>query len=389
MKFLSVPVTSVFFAIFVVATGHSMAQTLPLCTTSSSDTDEDGYGWENNASCIVASGSSPSAMSQCEDHGGYPWGWNSTTRESCRLDGQSQMTDTQVETSPATTDQIAVQSLPECTTSISDIDGDGYGWEYGASCIVPSGSSLSGSTPSAMGQCEDQGAYPWGINSITRELCRFDELCIDTDPLNDGWGCVGNSCLAVGDTCTDPNGVDFGPRPSSDPNNLIKNGTFDGVGDFVDPWWTSTPYWTTYIHPSVVDSFFHYGRANGFGLGNLTFRFGGITTGSEWWHSQVYSAPIALEGGRTYRLSFDHQMATRSRAHGGSVVVENGTDFTKYLDRQDFKNSGQRLRYQVEFYMPVSDTNARVTFNFGDSCPQCDGFGGSSSYDNVVLIAID
>jgi len=51
----------------------------------------------------------------CENHGGYPWGWNSTTLTSCRLD--------------------------ELSTECIDTDGDGWGWDGQKSCLVSNGNT--------------------------------------------------------------------------------------------------------------------------------------------------------------------------------------------------------------------------------------------------------
>jgi hypothetical protein len=81
----------------------------PTCVSSASDPDGDGWGWENNQSCIVASSSS---------------------------------------------------SYPTCTSSSSDPDGDGWGWENNQSCKVASGSgSGSGSSTSACPSGATCGAY--------------------------------------------------------------------------------------------------------------------------------------------------------------------------------------------------------------------------------------
>ncbi len=73
------------------------AQSLPECTSASSDPDGDGWGWENNASCLVVDTTQPAP-----DPG------------------------------PVTppTDH------PSCLAVDSDPDGDGWGWENGQSCIV-------------------------------------------------------------------------------------------------------------------------------------------------------------------------------------------------------------------------------------------------------------
>lgn len=67
----------------VLSINPSFAQSRPVCASATSDTDGDGYGWENEQTCIVAV-----EQSQCEDRGGFPWGWNATTLTSCRLDEQ-------------------------------------------------------------------------------------------------------------------------------------------------------------------------------------------------------------------------------------------------------------------------------------------------------------
>ena len=64
--------------------------TTPVCSSAGLDPDGDGFGWENNASCIVAGD-----------------------------DNQPPITD-----------------RPICLAADADPDGDGFGWENGATCIV-------------------------------------------------------------------------------------------------------------------------------------------------------------------------------------------------------------------------------------------------------------
>lgn len=58
----------------------------PVCSSSAADPDGDGWGWENNQSCIVAS--------------------------------------------------TAPNGFPYCSSASVDPDGDGWGWENSASCVV-------------------------------------------------------------------------------------------------------------------------------------------------------------------------------------------------------------------------------------------------------------
>ena len=152
------------------------AQTLPTCESASSDSDGDGYGWENEQSCIVQS----SQQGQCEDRGDFPWGWNPVTLSSCLLG------------------ELAEPS--ECI----DSDGDGYGWNGIATCIVESS------------QCEDRGGYPWGWNPVTLESCRLDEQTGTTIPMQPATECTGTdgdvvaglTPLADSDISSEPVAVD-------------------------------------------------------------------------------------------------------------------------------------------------------------------------------------
>lgn len=69
----------------------------PICSSAAVDPDGDGWGWENNQSCIVQ-GSSSTASN------GYPY----------------------------------------CSSSAADPDGDGWGWENSTSCVVKGSSADNG-----------------------------------------------------------------------------------------------------------------------------------------------------------------------------------------------------------------------------------------------------
>ena len=89
----------------------SKADKHPNCASSDSDPDGDGWGWENEKSCIV--------VTHCKSTGSDPdgdgWGWEND--KSCVV----------VKTSGR---------YPACASANSDPDGDGYGWENNATCLV-------------------------------------------------------------------------------------------------------------------------------------------------------------------------------------------------------------------------------------------------------------
>jgi len=74
MKFLLITVVSIFAS--AVAVNQSVAQDLIECVSSASDSDRDGYGWENDDSCIVVTGPpAVGVLNQCDvrrDDNGEP-----------------------------------------------------------------------------------------------------------------------------------------------------------------------------------------------------------------------------------------------------------------------------------------------------------------------------
>lgn len=107
----------------------SRPEDIPGCTTAASIQEENAFGWENGQLCTIGD------QLACEDHGGFPWGWNSATRTSCRLDEQ------------------------QCV----DSDGDGWGWNGYESCL------LSQTTECNYDHSEVNSG--WGWNPVTRESC--------------------------------------------------------------------------------------------------------------------------------------------------------------------------------------------------------------------------
>lgn len=124
----------------VIFSAHATAITWPACQSANSDPDGDGFGWENNASCIVSTSGNSSASGS----------------------GKTQ-----------------------CTDPNSDPDGDGYGWENNASCVVATGGgSASGSSGSGKTECTDP----------------------NSDPDGDGFGWENNqSCVVTGEATTPSN----------------------------------------------------------------------------------------------------------------------------------------------------------------------------------------
>lgn len=110
-----------FLMAFVVAgTSFAQSRNYPICVDARTDSNGDGFGWENRASCRVAAvtpRSKPNCLSPGSDPDGDGFGWENG--RSCVV--------------------VAVPSRPDCASSASDPDGDGFGWENGRTCVVQQG----------------------------------------------------------------------------------------------------------------------------------------------------------------------------------------------------------------------------------------------------------
>ncbi len=129
----------------------------PICASESSDVDGDGWGWENDMSCVV---SIESAAAACVDSDGDGYGWDGTAT-------------------------CLIENTPLVTGACIDSDGDGFGWDGQSTCFV-----------SDVPVTEQ----PVVVTPV------LPTACIDTDPVDDTWGWNGvTSCrvlpvLVGGDT---------------------------------------------------------------------------------------------------------------------------------------------------------------------------------------------
>ena len=179
-----------------------------ICASSASDPDGDGFGFENNQSCIVDSDAgtdptdpagqtpavpAPAAASTPEfaicsssdsDPDGDGFGFENN--QSCIVDSDAGTDPTDPAgqtpavpaTAPANTPEFAI-----CSSSDSDPDGDGFGFENNQSCIMD----------------DDAGANPTATPGFA--ICSSD----DSDPDGDGFGFENNqSCIVDSDAGTDP-----------------------------------------------------------------------------------------------------------------------------------------------------------------------------------------
>ena len=186
------------FALFTAAAPNAHAM-LPACLSASSDSDGDGYGWENNASCLVGATTAADTATSSNSNTG--------------IDTNS--------------------GLPVCASAASDSDGDGYGWENNASCLVTAATSNGGSAvvaPAPAAPAAPAGGPPACVSA-------------SSDPDGDGYGWENNdTCLvtaATGSGATSGTGTglisDDGAGSSSnnisdDAGSATSNGISDDAG---------------------------------------------------------------------------------------------------------------------------------------------------------------
>ncbi len=212
------------------ASPENTAAGFPVCGSGFVDSDGDGYGWENNQTCIVAGGaaatSTPQAQSQtpvtvqavslanesntttgnptvgfpvCSDAvidfdgDGFAWENN----QSCLVSGNSADNDaTSVQTveSEAPVENNLFSDFPVCSDAVIDFDGDGFAWENNQSCVVSGNSAASEPTSS---QTSDTVA-PVSSNPFS-DFPVCSDAVVDSD--GDGFAWENNqSCVVSGST---------------------------------------------------------------------------------------------------------------------------------------------------------------------------------------------
>jgi hypothetical protein len=145
----------------------------PVCQNADSDPDNDGWGWENDRSCVAGSGSASSSGSNNANQN--PTGTTQNTQ--AEDDG----------------------SVPTCLSTVSDDNGDGWGFENGRSCLVTAESSVIATVPGL-----DDATAPPPVAAAAPGYVNGQPICLtDTsDAGNDGFGYEDNQTCVVVDNVT-------------------------------------------------------------------------------------------------------------------------------------------------------------------------------------------
>ncbi len=159
MKFNNVLSSACLLALSTLCFSTASAA-LPDCTSANSDSDGDGFGWENNTSCrvVVTTNERPVCSSANADSDGDGFGW-----ENNRTCVVAQNNGTIQNDSPDSGSNSS--GLPSCDQTASDPDGDGFGWENNTSCRVTAASAPIGVPSNAGSGSSDGGQNNAGSGS--------------------------------------------------------------------------------------------------------------------------------------------------------------------------------------------------------------------------------
>ena len=102
----------------------------PVCTLP--DVDGDGWGWENNRSCIVGNNNTDNSADDTDNEDDESGG-DGTQQDDDTADNDAS-DDPDTDTDPVT--GFDAKGRPYCTSTGSDPDGDGWGWENNRTCVV-------------------------------------------------------------------------------------------------------------------------------------------------------------------------------------------------------------------------------------------------------------
>jgi len=187
-----VPVTAFVLGVSMLSTSVH-AQSYPSCSSASVDQDNDGYGWENNRTCLVDGSSGAGSTVQSNSLSGVPicssgvsdpdfdgWGWENNA--SCVVAGSATATSSQ---SGTASNPDNMQTFPICSSSVVNPSFNGWGWENNATCVV-AGSAAAASVGTAT-QTNNAASASTSTPATTADgvpVCQSSA----SDENRDGWG---------------------------------------------------------------------------------------------------------------------------------------------------------------------------------------------------------
>ena len=178
-KALIAPLILSTFSMAIVAPAHAM----PACVSAASDSDGDGFGWENNNTCIVtfaagSNSSTPICSAQVTDTDRDGWGYENN--RSCVINTQPSQT----------AQQTNQNGRPICSSAVSDSNNDGWGYENGQSCVVSASSGNNASSDGTASSVSTPGVAPPPVAAAVPGFSGGHPICLTdaSDVRNNGFG---------------------------------------------------------------------------------------------------------------------------------------------------------------------------------------------------------
>ena len=169
-----------------------VSTTAPVCASAAADSDADGWGWENNTSCIITDASlsvtevieTPVAPQTLAAISGIPETAEAVP-ETVNVVPETEVPLT-AEAAPETEDTEIINGLYRgrhqiCSSASADADGDGWGFEFHDSCKVVAGyiapGTSAGIPPEGNNPNTQVGViYDQNFNTSTAGLYQADQL---------------------------------------------------------------------------------------------------------------------------------------------------------------------------------------------------------------------
>jgi len=128
----------------VITNARASQRAYPICRQGTEDPDRNGWGYQGGVSCLIINAYNNTCEYRSSDSDGDGFGFENG--QSCTVDSTSKADGSnQVITTPSTpnteqsTDNFVVRgdrTFPVCEFANSDTDGNGWGWENSDSCVV-------------------------------------------------------------------------------------------------------------------------------------------------------------------------------------------------------------------------------------------------------------
>ena len=369
--------------------------TFPTCESSASDPDGDGFGFENNASCVVVISiddetpaseeplsdattpdgitTFPGCESSATDPDGDGFGFENNVSCVVTLSMDDETPASEGPLSDDTTPD-GITTFPGCESSATDPDGDGFGFENNVSCVVTL--SMDDETPASEEPLSDETTTD-GITTFPS--CESSA----TDPDGDGFGFEnGVSCLVASPDTTESDETDINDQSASD-------NTTEQDADAAETELASSPFFEAFSAP--LPSFTTDDRTTDGATAEFSFSDGsGII--------RVDSATDERERGRfTLRGRIDSLSAVVS-IEPGSIAFGEGrvqalVTNTLYNDTSESPVGGDcfagDVGVQVIMRLNADNTTQFVFSAFRETQSECGNSEDANIFDGMTYVALD